>query len=99
PETERQSQLRTNERAQSGAPGFLRAFVPTPYPRALTRAQIAANQPTERLRAAAPAFLRPFLPLPFPQAEDEAPTQTPQWTKDAQEEIKWHVDERFFFPL
>jgi len=99
PETERQSQLRTNERAQSGAPGFLRAFVPTPYPRVLTRAQIAANQPTERLRAAAPAFLRPFLPLPFPQAEDEAPTQTPQWTKDAQEEIKWHVAERFFSPF
>ncbi|HTH49268.1 MAG TPA: hypothetical protein VMB21_17260, partial [Candidatus Limnocylindria bacterium] len=94
PETLRQSQLAANERVQAAAPGFLGVFVPTPYPRVLTRSQIAANERTERVRAAAPAFLRPFLPNPFPNTETDLPTQTPQWSKEAQEEIKWFVAER-----
>jgi hypothetical protein len=94
PETLRQSQLAANERVQAAAPGFLGVFVPTPYPRVLTRAQSAATERAERVRAAAPAFLRPFLPNPFPNTETDLPTQTPQWSKEAQEEIKWFVAER-----
>jgi hypothetical protein len=99
PETLRQSQLAANERAQEAAPSFLRAFMPTPYPRVLTRAQAAVNRKLERLRAGAPNFLRPFIPLPFARGEDDPPTQTPQWSKDAQEEIKWYVAEREFSPF
>ena len=99
PETLRQSQLAANERAQQAAPGFLRAFVPTPYPRVLTRAQLAINEPAERLRAAAPAFLRPYLPEPFPNPEADPPTQTPQWSNDAQVDLNWYVAENLISPL
>lgn len=94
PETLRQSQAAANERVQAAAPGFLRIFVPTPYPRVLTRAQRAANESAAELQAAAPNFLRPFLPLPFPGADNDPPADTPQWGKDAREEIKWHVAEK-----
>jgi hypothetical protein len=99
PETLRQSQIAANERAQDAAPGFLRAFMPTPYPGVLTRAQIDVNRRHERLRAAAPNFLRPFIPLPFNASEVDLPTQTPQWSKDAQEEIKWYIAEHEFSPF
>ena len=49
--------------------------------------------------AAAPNFLRPFIPLPFHGVEDDPPTQTPQWSKEAQEEIKWYVADRDFSPF
>ena len=99
PETQRQSQLAANERAQDRAPGFLRVFMPTPYPRVLTQAQSAANERVERVRSAAPHLLRPFIPLPFPDAEVDSPTQTPQWSKDNQEELKWYIAEREFSPF
>ena len=99
PETLRQSRLAANERAQDAAPGFLRVFMPTPYPRVLTQAQAETNRAAERLRSAAPNFLRPFIPLPFPQAEEDPPTQTPQWSKEAQEELKWSIAEREFSPF
>ena len=33
------------------------------------------------------------------EAEGDPPTQTPQWSKDAQEELKWYVAERDFSPF
>jgi hypothetical protein len=99
PETLRQSQLAANERAQDRAPGFLRVFMPTPYPRVLTHAQTEVNERVERVRSAAPHFLRPFIRLPFPEAEVDAPTQTPQWNKNNQEELKWYIAEREFSPF
>jgi hypothetical protein len=66
PETLRQSQLAANERAQDRAPGFLRVFMPTPYPHVLTHAQSEVNRRVEKLREAAPNFLRPFHRSPLP---------------------------------
>ena len=65
----------------------------------LTRAQLAINEPAERLRAAAPAFLRPYLPEPFPNPEADPPTQTPQWSNDAQVDLNWYVAENLISPL
>ena len=98
PETLRQSQLAANERIQDSTPAFLR-LRPHPLSARAHASEVAANEAAERRRAAAPAFVRPFLPDPFPYAEAEPPTQTPQWGKDDQEEIKWFVAERDFSPF
>jgi hypothetical protein len=94
PQTLRQTQLTANENAEkmrAAAPAFLRPFLPNPYPRVLTPAQQALR---DRMRATVP-----IAPDLFPNAEDDPPTDTPQWGKDAREEIKWHVAENFFSPF
>lgn len=94
PQTLRQSQLAANEsaeRVRAAAPAFLRPFLPNPYPRVLTPSQVALR---DRVRSVVP-----FSPDLFPNAEDDPPTDTPQWGKDAREEIKWYVAENFSSPL
>ena len=97
PQTLRQTQLAANEKVRAAAPSFLRELVPVPYPRALSQKQLDANAAVRALRAVASPYV-PFLPDPFP-GDDDSPTDTPQWTKDAREEIKWHVAETFFSPF
>ncbi len=94
PQTLRQTQLAANEKVRAAAPAFLRSLVPVPYPRTLTQKQLDANAAVRTLRLAAGSFI----PDPFP-GDDDPPTDTPQWSKDSREEIKWYVAENFFSPL
>jgi hypothetical protein len=81
-----------------------RAVVPFfthPFPLTLKRSRVAANEEVARaFRAVVPFAPDALFPRPFPgAAADDPPAAPPQWSKDAREEIKWYVAEKFFSPF
>jgi hypothetical protein len=91
-QTLRQTQLAENEKVLA-LPWYLRRITPLPYPPPLTPEQRLANQVAARIRTIFPSFEEPFV------NEDDPPEDIPQWDKDAREEIKWFVAEKFFSPF